>query len=32
MTRGTGTTIGIGCVIFFIVLTLVLALVAQQFR
>jgi hypothetical protein len=31
-TRGTGTTLAIGCVILFILLTIALAFVAQQFR
>ncbi len=31
-TRGTGTTLAIGCIILFIVLTAALAFVAQQFR
>ena len=31
-TRGTGTTLAIGCVILFILLTIALAFIAQQFR
>ena len=31
-TRGTGTTLAIGCIILFILLTIALAFIAQQFR
>lgn len=31
-TRGTGTTLAVGCVVLFILLTIALAFFAQQFR